>query len=419
MLFISPASYALDGEGTLTLESIFDYIEQQQAPDLRMQQANIHQLHAKLAQANSINDLEINLIGHARYVEPNELPRDQSNNDSFASLELRKKLYDSGHREYNERAFKTLIEAKNLEAQYYLNQKKLTAAELFFKLITTETRYLRDTEAMMVAFEWTHRARQEHSVGKLSTVDLRKKEAKTQQLVRIRAASAMEIRNLRTQLALNIGYTQTLPAELTIPKLNNIHFTLPDMNTTQQEAISSNLLIKAIQKEILAEKINLKKEDSRYDLQVLGYADVNAYNRDLSSRDEWRVGIAFKLPLFSQKSIPHKNEIHAKLHRLEAKLEHKTNEIKSNIYQIYNDIELQESRLSEVQTNEDYKYLELDRSRALYEVGYRVNIGNSMTETTGADILIKSQQLDMMQSYMKLNNLIGRPLLDQRIKEKR
>ena len=103
------------------------------------------------------------------------------------------------------------------------------------------------------------------------------------------------------------------------------------------------------------------------------------YSRDGSSRDPFRVGLVFKMPLYTGGSVDADiASEQAGITRLRADMLAKEMDVNQRLLERWQDIYVLHAQRDEVAVLQDFRDLYLDRSRAQYELDLRTDLGDAM-----------------------------------------
>ena len=194
----------------LTLEDALQ-LSNPDLPPLLRAAAREQAARAELLSAESLSGLRVTARGRLRVVEPSYRSYDNSNNDSSASLLLRKRLYDSGYSDSLKTSAGHALEAGGWHTLHARQESRLAVMRAFFDALLADLQFARDNEAMSIAFINADRARDRNELGQVSDVDLLQAEAEYQEIRRQRYASEKLLLLTRSRLAVARQASDHLP----------------------------------------------------------------------------------------------------------------------------------------------------------------------------------------------------------------
>ena len=155
ILLIHAVSIAQDEKtklpDTLTLEYALSLADESH-PLLMLREADIRQAQAEQAIVASRTDLEVNVEGRLRYVDPPAAYPNLSHNDSAIALIVRKDLYDFGLQEARNKAAQAEVVATQ---DAYLDaraQRRLVILARYFDVLLADLQFNRYNEEMAVEY---------------------------------------------------------------------------------------------------------------------------------------------------------------------------------------------------------------------------------------------------------------------------
>jgi outer membrane protein TolC len=143
-------------------------------------------------------------------------------------------------------------------------------------------------------------------------------------------------------------------------------------------------------------------------------AEIQAadYSRPSTTRDNLSAGVILSWPLYQGNRADSRiaREI-ARFNKLQAGTEKLKMELTQALLETCLDIgQLQSAARSAAQANIDYRDLQLERSRGLYELELKSNLGTSMAETSDAKLRARRNEYQLALGFARLEALLGRPL---------
>jgi len=394
----------------LTLEALFNKFSQY-APSLKLQTYSIAVAQSSRDYNQTANQFEVNLQGRLAQREFGEQRQDHN----MLALHIGKVLYDSERSHSQLEADTLLIEKEKLVLSLVENQQKLEIAKAYMNVILADFQYRIDNEAMAIEYVGFDKVKDKHAIGQFSDVDLLAAE-KSYQLSLLKRSRAEQAQlQTRIELANTMGLPHARPDEAKLPKLNAFsQRTLKhiDLETLQKQVIQHNLQIKALMMDIESQKALVEK--ARHSSSPTLRAD--AWVGQLSSQPEireghWKAQISMNVPLYDgglessgvAKAIAKMSELKAQRLQLEQTL-------RSQVAEIYFDLQLLGTEKKYNQAFGDYADLYLDYSRALYENESKTDFGDSLVRLSEANFMNISWEFKQALLWMQLDHLLGSPI---------
>ena len=394
LVFSADASpgHTQDWPDPLSLEFVLAQLDQTH-PDLRLAEAAVVQARAAQLQAGTNYGLRSTLLARLRWIEPSRIAYDQSQQDHRLRLLVTKRLYDFGRTASLETAAEADVAAQRQRYFDVINQYRLAVMAAYFDVLLADLEASRDEEAMSIGFVNFDRAQAKNELGQLSDIELLRFES-VYQLTRARQyASSTRQRTARERLANLINRSGRLPAELEIPALPDIGREIPDVEAWFAQAESANPELIALQSIVqgASERVNAA-EAGNYPI-LNGEAEVSAYSREKGNNAPWRVGVTLDIPLTTGgETKAQTTQRRAELLAAHAELERRRREIREAVLDSWSALHSLRARRQELAVQADYRDLYLDRSRALYEMEVKTDLGDAMTQTS--DVRLQQAQVD-------------------------
>ncbi|HKJ75826.1 MAG TPA: TolC family protein [Gammaproteobacteria bacterium] len=382
------------------------------APHPRMQQAQaeMDRARSRLDAARAETGVDVSLRGRVRWVEPSELAPDDQHDDHKAAVVVRKRLYDFGLSEAREAAAREGVQGQRWQYQETRAQRRIRIMERFFDVLLADLEYARDNEAMAVAYVDLDRLRNRHELGQVSDLELLEKESEYQTIRRQRAASQARQRATRSRLALALNRPGGLPAELAPPELPQLERELPPHRTLVEKALEDNPDLQNLRARVAAAGESVEAARAGDRPRVDAVMEGAAYSRELGSRDEWRAGVEFEVPLYNGgRTSSAVAEAKAERYRLQAELAEAEHEVRQAVLDLWLELDTLRTRRDEVRALRDYRELYLDRSRTIYEQEVKTDLGDSMVRLTEAQLAEARTDYRAALAWERMDALTGGP----------
>jgi outer membrane protein TolC len=405
--------------GTLTLEAALATAESAH-PDLLLAQAERDSALADQHIADSRQDTSVNLEGILRSGRPTPWTPDFVS-DNSVRLTARKTLYDFGRSSNAELAAHYELNAREADLTTALDNRRLEIMARYFDVLLADMQYTVDNELMSVYYVNFDQGKDRLARGQISSLELTELESRYRDTLEKRNASAQRQRITRALLANAMNHPGDLPDELEDPKLPGNQRALPDYETLLPILMGNNSRLHAQQEMLAASQKRL--ESLRAEKSPTLDAEVQAadYSRTATTRDNLSAGLILSWPLYQgNRSDSRVAREMAQHNKLQASAEKLKMELTQALLETCLDItQLQSTARSAAQKNIDYRDLRLERSRGLYELELKSNLGTSMVETSDAKLRARRNEYQLALSFAHLEALMGRPLSQTGDKQQR
>jgi len=394
----------------LTLEFALSLVDEA-TPDIRLQQADVMAAEAGLSSAESLTGFNAYLETRAQWVEPAEVTKVQGNEDHRLALIANKTLYDFGRSAAAENAASLTLSARQLLLADSRRQRRLLIMRGFFDVLLADLQFYRYNEEMAVVFIAKDRTQDRRELGQASDLDLLEKEVEYQRIRHLRYKSENEQRRTRAQLARILNRPGKLPSTVAMPELKNLKRKLAEVEAYQSAALHNNASVKALRLQVAAAEQAVNRARSSNNPRLKGQLEAYSYERELGSSDKWRAGMTLEIPLWTGgSSDADVAKAQANLYRDRARLRKIEINIEQAVLESWLDLNALQVRLQEMEAAADYRELYLDRSRALYEMEVKADLGDAMVRVSEAERNLRKVQFDISLGWARLEALVGQDL---------
>lgn len=405
-----PSLNAQERAKPLTLETALASVDAGH-PDMLAAQAERDTAIADRDIASSRLDSSINLEGILRSGSRNPNLQDYSP-DNSVRLTARKTLYDFGRSSAAEQAGASELIAREADLVAAKERRRIEVMTRFFEVLIADMQYTADNEMMAVVYVSLDHGRDNLKAGKISTIDLAELEMRYQEIFIRRTASAQRQRITRALLANAMNRPGDLSADLEDPKLAGNNRKLPDYDSLVSILLANNPRLQAHQEMLLASQKRL--ESLRAEKGPLLDAEVQAadFSRSAVTRDNLSAGLILSWPLYQgnradarvAREMAQFNKLYANTEKLKMDL---TQALLETCLEI---VQLQSAGRGGAKKQVDFRDLVLERSRGLYELELKSNLGTSMADTVEANLRARRTEYLLALAFARLEAMLGRAL---------
>lgn len=407
VLFALHAQAAEPFPDPLTLEQALSMADSAY-PSYAAAQARQQQAAADLALARSDTGVNLSVRGEALYVEPSDLAADQSHDDSWIGLELRKKLYDFGVTSALVESGEAALEQQSLQAQAVLDQYRLLIMQRYLDVLLADHAFRVADEAMAIAYVTLDKLRDQYELGQVSDIELLEIETEYQEVRSERFAAQAQQRTSRMLLAEALGRVEARPRILAEPGFTALERELPPLTELLAAIRDGNRELLAAQQQVASHQAALTASERGNRPVLTGRAGTYEYQKDRGSRDEWLAGIELNVPLLTGGRVSaQKQRAIARWQEAKAERDGLAMRLRQRATELWERIQILQAERDAALTRMDYRELYLDRSRALYEMEVATDLGDAMVESTRARLKQAETEYALLLTWAELDILRG------------
>ena len=407
-LIYFPAVLAEALPDPLSLQQAIDMAEDAQHYQIVEAQASMVAAQSEVENAESSLGFKAQLEVEAAYIEPSRIALDQSANDSRISLHMIKPIYNFGSSAEHILAAQTEQQAIQNHIPYIIGQRKIDIARQFFEVILSDLKYAWDNESMASAFVRFEAARDRHALSQISDVDLLESENTYIDILHERQLSEINQRHSRAILAELLNRPEELPANLLKPRLNFSKQGLPDYPILLKQIMLNNPQVKLVEKQLEAASQRISAAGKQFGPQLNAEIEISEYARITGSNDAWRAQLNLVVPLYENSSIKKDvSKARADWLRRQSILLNIKIELRKQVLALWQSINVLSQRRKQLQTSQEFRELRLDKSRALYEMEVRTNLGSSMVAISEIQYKQAKNDFELALARMQLRLLAG------------
>ena len=379
-------------------------------PDVLLAESEIAGARAEHDVVDAQSGFRVDLLLNPRSADPyNDDPETGYVNDSQGSLSVRKRLYDFGRSASQRQVAQSRIAAREAELLSAQQRLRLQVMRAFLDVIAADLRYMYHNEYMAHKYVNFDKARERQKLGQVSSVELLELESVYQDALIQRTHSQLAQSGTRSHLANLLGRPGSLPANLSRPDFNALmRRPVPEYNLALEEAVKHSNTLQALQKELQAAEAGLNAARAgRYPVLEAELA-ANAYERETGNREAGSVGLQLKVPLYQGGMV--RAEIaraDARMQQARARLRKAELDLAQQILDLVQRVEALVIENKAARVRLEFHDLNLDRSRALYEMEARTTLGDSMARVTRAQLQATEAEFALALSWAQLDSLRG------------
>lgn len=329
---------------------------------------------------NAYLDLDARTVD--KILEPGHYFRD----DSRASIFVHKLLLDFGRSRAAIDSEQSRAESVRYILDYQRRAHDLDIMEKFFDVYLADQRFFVDDEDMTLAFLRYDQVRERRErFEERSRIDELELESVFRNRRVVRMASANRQRHARRLLALSMGRPNDV--------INNVHFSpldeynrpVPDYDELLDEVLEKNPLIVSGRLLLVAAEDTVRQYQLARRPELSVEFEANEWSFERGNRDAYVAGLRLLVPLGGDsahdariaEAMAEQAKIQADIHGLEYELREQLLELLQRLDELNFEAEA-------AAVNETYRDLYLDRSRTLYQLEVRADLGDSQARQAEA-----------------------------------
>ncbi|MET0047229.1 MAG: TolC family protein [Sedimenticola sp.] len=377
-------------------------------PELEQYRARLEGARAHDDELAAADDLKFGLEAQLRVVEPSYKATNNSSNDSRLKLKLQKRLYDFGRTDAARQAAGFAIQGNHWDYIDARQQRRLEIMDNYFKVLLADLQYLRDNEVMTMAFLRWNKLQDTKETGKVSDIDLLEKESIFRRELKKRSLTENMQRVSRARLAISLNRPEQLPSELEPPALDVLKREAGELEELTRQALDNNPRLKALRARVKAAEQDVAYARAGGGPTIRGEVEAAAYNKVTGSRDPLAAALILELPLSNggavDAGVARKR---AQLRERRAALLQAERDVRQAVLELWMELKSLKLQVSEMEILGDYRELYLDRSRALYELEVKSDLGDAESRIVDAQLQKMKTEFDTALAWARLDALRG------------
>lgn len=408
---IPSISFSAEGEPlpeVLTLERALESASGDH-PELQIARSEVEKAKAEQLSVDAFTGLESQITGQLRWVDPPDIAYDQDRGDHKLSLFANKRLYDFGYTASLEEAAEAGMTSKEYLYNQALNKHRIAIMAAYFDVLLADQRFTRDREEMTVAYLKFDKAKDRHELGMLSEIDLLELESISQAKLVLYRQSGYQQHSTRTNLANVLNMPGAPPDELEMPELKGNNREIPE-DVTEWVAIAEkqNPLLLALQARVTAADKRLASARGVSNPVLTGQVEVSRYAREAGSYDNWRAGVTLDIPLTSGgKAEALVAGSRAELLKAKAELEQQTRKVRQTLLELWNELKTLQVERQSVEALMNYRDLYLDRSRAIYQMEVKADLGDAEAKIMDVRLQEMQNKFAIALAWARVEAMLG------------
>ncbi|MCB1875071.1 MAG: TolC family protein [Chromatiales bacterium] len=398
----------------LSLEAAMALAEEDH-PDLRKALAELDAKRADREVSNAADDVQLDLLAKLQFVEPARVVRDTDRerySDHHAEIVLSKRLYDFGRSDALARAADAAVSGSEQAVFSARQARRLEVMRRFFDVILADLTFARDNEAMATDYVTWDRAQNRNALGQFSDVDLLELESIYQRTRHKRAVSQSEQRASRARLANSLNRPGELPGDLTAPELPKQFSEVGELQPLVDSALQNHPDLNALKTRMEAAAARLGAARSQRWGDLTASLRAATYSEAIGARDyPLALDLTYRLPLSSGGRVDGEvARAQADLDAARADADALALAIQQAVLEVWLELDNLRLRGEELKVLTDFRELNMDRARVLYEQQKKADLGDSMVLISDLTLEQTRWRFDSVMARARLDALRGKPI---------
>jgi outer membrane protein TolC len=336
---------------------------------------------AELGIERSNDDFRLDLTGRLREVGLNKTARDNGQDDAgdnAASLILSKPLYDFGLQDSLESRRELQLQALEQQKILLIQQRRLQIMEKYFAVLNADNYFLSENEALAIGYIRYDNAVQDQELGLISEIEVLQLQAEYEVIRQKRQLAEQQQRLTRSILAEAMGYPGQLSSELEKPQIDDQRKLPEDVNGLLTRALQNSLEARVASANTRAAQAAIAIAETEGGPSLDLELELSTYQRETSTRDDWRAGLYIAIPLYNGSSPARVNLATARYRQAMASQQQLESQLRIEVLRLWQQLQQLQLEIAGRNIERDYREHYLDRSRAEYEMEYKTDLGDSM-----------------------------------------
>ncbi len=365
---------------------------------------------ANLSGAKAKDDASLDLSLQARRVNPVDHSLRLDTDDSRANLTLRKTLYDFGRTGHSISAGEVLLEARTTAVALTRQRQRQQIMRRYFDVMLSDLDAARANEAMSIAFVRFDNAKEQLDLGEISDIDALQLQNTYQEVLMQRNRAQDSQRQTRAQLALAMNRPDDLVDTIEPPELPGNTNPLPDYDELLKEMQQNNLTLRAAALERESRQESRKSAKAEGHPEIFLQLEAAEYQRDFRSREPLKAILGLDVPLYrGARTRSDVARASAEIAQLDAQTRRTQYLLRQELLELWQSVATLMRQLEQAKIQNEFRDLDLDRSRARYELELATNFGDAMTQQSAARLFSARTEYQLALAREQLAELTQNP----------
>ena len=363
-------------------------------PHLNSAELSLQRAQTNLEYFRSSDRLKIDANFVPRHVDRADYTN-SVRNDSYAQLQISHPIYDFGRRQAATTESEIKLGLATHELEYQKQLRRLEILESFLSVLHADLNYGVEDEKMTIAFLRFNRMREETDLfGSYSEVDVLEQETIYRERFLIRQQAGMERQTTRRQLGLSLGFVDYVPRDLTTPDLSAyITREVPEYEVLLEEVLTSSFAIENARLELEQKEAAALVNSSKYKPMISGTIEATDWAEPTGSRNSMSVFVQLRVPLYSgAEKVADSRRSEFAIEQARVNLEKTEYDLRLRVFDLWKQLQSYHLDYAAAETRIAFRDQYMDRSRTLYELEERSDLGDAQAELLRS--LLEQQRIE-------------------------
>jgi outer membrane protein TolC len=351
--------------------------------------------------------VNVDIKGRLRKVGPSNSADPDEDNDSAASLLVRKPIYDFGVSDARIDTLELQHEVLLIEKQQIIDHRRLLIMEKYFDVLNADNEFISENENLAIGFIRYDRARENLELGSSSEIDVARLQADYERIRQLVNQAQSRQRLTRMILAEVMGYPRQLPNFLESPQVDIGKPVNDDVETMIEVALTSSNEAKLMNGKSRVAASAIQQADTINSPRLDFELEFSSYERETRTRDDWRASVYFDVPLYSSSRSSGLDLAQARYQKSLSEVSRYESEIRLRVLEYWQSIEQYRLMAQGAEVEQHFRDMYLDRSRAEYELEFRTDLGDAMVQFSRARTERIKALYAFELAYNRLKLLVG------------
>lgn len=297
---------------------------------------------------------------------------------------------------------------RSLERQRQLHRFEIM--HKFFNVLLADLDYAVKNEKMTLAFLRFNRLREEMEMYEAhAEVDVLALETIYRERFHVREAAAMNQISSRRDLGQALGIPDYIPRDLAEPDVSGyVERPIPEYEDFLAEVSGSSFEIANAEMKLQSAKDALKATEKQYAPKLEAVIEAAAWEIEIGSRNSSSVGLQLRFPLTAGKTKSQALKLAGiDVERAQSELNVVKDDHRRRAFELWKKLKLLEVELAAAKVRSDFRDQYMDRSRALYELEEKSDLGNAQAELLFAYYEMRRIEFELALTWTEADMMKG------------
>jgi outer membrane protein TolC len=385
-------------------------IASQGHPQVAASAARLGVSEAEFALVEAADDANLALDLALRGIKPSHRIKDvdDTNDDSWVVLRLEKQLYDFGRQEAREQAAAAQLEESRWQLLGARQQHLLDLVRAFAEVAVADHENAELNETLAIAYIEMDRAQNRLELGQRSDIEVMALQADYQQVRALLVRNQGRQRLARLRLAQALNRPDDLPDRLSEPELAQLQREVGDFDQFAASALEDNPELQAMRQRVNSALASLQAAEAADNPTISAGLEGAGYSRVLASTNPFEASLMVHVPLYrGQRTDAEVAKYRMLSTQYRAELELARQQVRERLLALWTELNHRYAERESLRVSADYRELYFDRSRALYEMELKSDLGDSMAHMTRVRRQVEENRYGILLAWLEREALAG------------